>query len=68
MKQSKTKLRLGTKCKRSEGKRNVGRPIKRWADDLSDVGGKHWMEVARDRKNMERPSPYTGHPNRKAMI
>lgn len=40
---------LATKWKGPIGKRNVGRPYKRWADDIIEVAGKHWMEKAKDR-------------------
>lgn len=31
------------------GRRNVGRPMVRWTDDLHRVAGQIWMRVARDR-------------------
>lgn len=32
------------------GKRNVGRPQKRWADDIIEVAGKTWIKTAQDRE------------------
>jgi hypothetical protein len=45
-----------TLVRRSEGKRTLGRPRRRWEDniklDLQEVGGSHgdWMELAQDRE------------------
>lgn len=32
-----------------EAKRSIGRPRKRWIDDIVDVAGKQWMRTAKDR-------------------
>ncbi|GBP23911.1 hypothetical protein EVAR_86288_1 [Eumeta japonica] len=32
-----------------DGKRNKGRPIKRWEDDIKGVAGPEWTRIARDR-------------------
>ncbi|GBP79484.1 hypothetical protein EVAR_59158_1 [Eumeta japonica] len=32
------------------GKRNVGRPAKRWADDIIKVTGRAWMNLDKDRE------------------
>ncbi|KAJ2946764.1 hypothetical protein O0L34_g12828 [Tuta absoluta] len=45
-----------TKWKGPLGKRKVGRPTKRWADDITEVAGRDWMNLAQDRekwKSME---------------
>lgn len=31
------------------GKRRAGRPKRRWADDLSDIAGKNWQTISKDR-------------------
>lgn len=33
-----------------ETKRSIGRPQKRWIDDVQKVAGKKWMRIARDRE------------------
>jgi hypothetical protein len=33
-----------------ETKRSVGRPKKRWIDDITAVAGKQWMRIAKDRE------------------
>ncbi|CAH2088198.1 unnamed protein product [Euphydryas editha] len=33
-----------------QGNRKVGRPKKRWADDIVPIAGKNWMQVAQDRE------------------
>lgn len=37
-----------------EGHRKRGRPLKRWADDISQIAGKSWFKVARDRHEWRR--------------
>ncbi|GBP88546.1 Retrovirus-related Pol polyprotein from type-2 retrotransposable element R2DM; Endonuclease [Eumeta japonica] len=32
-----------------DGKKNKGRPIKRWEDDIKGVAGPEWTRIARDR-------------------
>ncbi|GBP45912.1 hypothetical protein EVAR_41213_1 [Eumeta japonica] len=50
-------------CIGPEGKRNVGRPIRRWADGITHVVGNHWIKSGKDgklRKKLEeafRPLP-----------
>ena len=34
-----------------EGKRNRGRQLLRWRDELEKIAGKNWMREAKDRKN-----------------
>lgn len=34
----------------SKGKRRVGRPLKRWVDDIQAVAGESWMKKAQDRE------------------
>ena len=34
----------------TSGKREVGRPIKRWTDDIRKIAGKRWMKRGKDRK------------------
>ena len=31
-----------------EDRRSVGRPQKRWADDIAAIGGKRWLQIAND--------------------
>lgn len=38
-----------TQWKGPAGKRNVGRPYRRWADDIIQMAGKDWMSVGKDR-------------------
>ena len=38
-----------TKWKGREGKRKVGRPKRRWTDDITDVAGNDWQDIAKDR-------------------
>ncbi|GBP73997.1 Retrovirus-related Pol polyprotein from type-1 retrotransposable element R2 [Eumeta japonica] len=45
------------------GKRNVGRPAKRWADDIIKIAGRAWMNLAKDReiwKEIEETFTQTG--------
>ncbi|XP_023946281.2 LINE-1 reverse transcriptase homolog [Bicyclus anynana] len=37
-----------------QGKRNVGRPQKRWADDIIATAGKSWMTIAREREKWKK--------------
>lgn len=39
-----------TRWKGPSGKRSVGRPKRRWADDLDHFAGKDWMTLARNRE------------------
>lgn len=39
-----------TRWKGPVGKRNVGRQLKRWADDIIDVVGNDWMKTGKDRE------------------
>lgn len=52
-----------TRWKGPIGKRNVGRPMTRWADDIIQVAGKEWMNSGKDRelwKKMEEAFTLTG--------
>ncbi|KAJ2938174.1 hypothetical protein O0L34_g18514 [Tuta absoluta] len=35
------------------GKRSVGRPYKRWSDDIAQAAGKKWPEIAKDRQKWQ---------------
>lgn len=43
-----------TKWKGPSGKRNIGRPKQRWADDIVQTVGRNWMEQGRDRERWKR--------------
>lgn len=43
-----------TQWKGPLGKRNVGRPNKRWTDDIIQTAGKEWMKAAADRKSWKK--------------
>lgn len=50
----------------STGKRRVGRPLKRWADDIRAVAGESWMKEALDREkwsSLEEAFTRTGVPS-----
>lgn len=38
-----------TRWKGPGGKRNVGRPKRRWADDVIQVAGDNWLDIGKDR-------------------
>lgn len=33
-----------------QGKRRRGKPKRRWRDEIQEVGGRRWMQVAQDRR------------------
>ena len=52
-----------TKWKGPTGKRSIGRPRKRWVDDIKSIVGDEWMKIANNRgkwlKLEEAFTPYT---------
>lgn len=52
-----------TRWKGPKGKRNVGRQLRRWADDITNVAGNDWINLGKDRdtwKRMEEAFTQTG--------
>ncbi|CAH2232130.1 jg20805 [Pararge aegeria aegeria] len=43
-----------TRWKAPDGKRDVGRPSKRWADDIKRAAGNDWMVQGKERKTWKR--------------
>ncbi|GBP07908.1 hypothetical protein EVAR_71542_1 [Eumeta japonica] len=43
-----------TLWKRQMGKRNVGRQIRRWANDIAHVAGNDWIKSGKDRESWKR--------------
>ncbi|KPI96314.1 hypothetical protein RR46_12344, partial [Papilio xuthus] len=43
-----------TRWKGPSGKRNVGRPNKRWSDDIIDEVGRDWMTLGRNRNDWKK--------------
>ena len=43
-----------TKWTGPQGKRRVGRPQKRWVDDIISVAGKNWTRTAQDREKWKK--------------
>ncbi|CAF4752909.1 unnamed protein product [Pieris macdunnoughi] len=43
-----------TRWKGPMGKRNVGRQLRRWADDITHVAGNDWIQIGRDRESWKR--------------
>lgn len=43
-----------TRWKGPKGKRNVGRQLRRWADDITYVAGNDWMKSGKDRESWKR--------------
>lgn len=43
-----------TKWTGPQGKRKVGRPQKRWADDIASMVGKDWTKLAQDRDSWKK--------------
>lgn len=43
-----------TQWKGPVGKRNVGRPYSRWADEIIQIAGKNWMDAGKDRESWKK--------------
>lgn len=43
-----------TRWKGPEGKRNIGRPMKRWTDEITHIAGKDWIKLGKDRESWKR--------------
>ena len=43
-----------TRWKGPSGKRNIGRPKRRWADDITQIAGKDWLKLSKDRDSWRR--------------
>ena len=45
---------LSTKWNGPPGKRRVGRPKKRWADEIISIAGSNWINITQDRERWKR--------------
>ncbi|GBP24020.1 hypothetical protein EVAR_10121_1 [Eumeta japonica] len=48
-----------THWRRPLGKRNIGRPTRRWADDIVEIVGQNWITLAEERGLWKKKEPFT---------